>query len=185
MAAQEKHGETQRNDSPKDPAYGGSKHANDLRGSEPDLARMVWVLQAQQSKCLWERRRLRARTTAQHPEKAKQKERARTRKRSSALAKCLLHHHGLVYLKTSTRGGMSIFLKVTTNWRAGCKKSACPVRREGRSFPSSLPLSGANPPPAAGRRIHSFTQEKKAAHPISSTRKNLSISLKRTRMPII
>src|SRR6516164_7406338 len=141
MAAQEKHGETQRNDSPKDPAYGGSKHANDLRGSEPDLARMVWVLQAQQSKCLWERRRLRARTTAQHPEKAKQKERARTRKRSSALAKCLLHHHGLVYLKTSTRGGMSIFLKVTTNWRAGCKKSACPVRREGRSFPSSLPLS--------------------------------------------
>src|SRR6516165_6118873 len=73
MAAQEKHGETQRDDSPKDPAYGGSKHANDLRGSEPDLARMVWVLQAQQSKCLWERRRLRARTTAQHPEKAKQK----------------------------------------------------------------------------------------------------------------
>ena len=36
---------------------------------------------------------------------------------------------------------MSILLKVTTNWRAGCKKSACPVRREGRSFPSSLPLS--------------------------------------------
>jgi hypothetical protein len=29
---------------------------------------------------------------------------------------------------------MSIFLKVTTNWRAGCKKFACPVRREGRSF---------------------------------------------------
>src|SRR5262249_52698437 len=141
MAAQEKHGKTQRDDSPKDPAYGGSKHANDLRGSEPDLARMVWVLQAQQSKCLWERRRLRARTTAQHPEKAKQKERARTRKRSSALAKCLLHHNGLVYLKTSTRCGMSILLKVTTNWRAGCKKSACPVRREGRSFPSSLPLS--------------------------------------------
>src|SRR5262252_5973692 len=140
MAAQEKHGKTQRDDSPKDPAYGGSKHANDLRGSEPDLARMVWVLQAQQSKCLWERRRLRARTTAQHPEKAKQKERARTRKRSSALAKCLLHHNGLVHLKTSTRCGMSIFLKVTTNWRAGCKKSACPVRREGRSFPSSLPL---------------------------------------------
>src|SRR5262249_39372441 len=141
MAAQEKHGKTQRDDSPKDPAYGGSKHANDLRGSEPDLARMVWVLQAQQSKCLWERRRLRARTTAQHPEKAKQKERARTRKRSSALAKCLLHHNGLVYLKTSTRCGMSILLKVTTKWRAGCKKSACPVRREGRSFPSSLPLS--------------------------------------------
>ena len=38
---------------------------------------------------------------------------------------------------------MSILLKVTTNWRAGCKKSACPVRREGRSFPSSLPLSAA------------------------------------------
>ena len=140
MAAQEKHGETQRNDSPKDPAYGGSKHANDLRGSEPDLARMVWVLQAQQSKCLWERRRLRARTTAQHPEKAKQKERARTRKRSSALAKCLLHHHGLVLLKTSSRRGLPIFLKVTTDWRAEWEKFARSVRREGRSFPSSLPL---------------------------------------------
>ncbi len=29
----------------------------------------------------------------------------------------------------------------TTNWRAGCGKSACPVRREGRPNPSSLPLS--------------------------------------------
>src|SRR4029077_16422329 len=106
---------------------------------------MVWVLQAQQSKCLWERRRLRARPTAQHPKKAKQEERARTRKRSSALAKCLLHHNGLVHLKASTRCGVSIFLKVTTNWRAGCKKFACPVRREGRSFPSSLPLSGPTP----------------------------------------
>src|SRR6201982_4211570 len=95
---------------------------------------MGWVLQAQQSKCLWGRRGLRARPTAQHPEKAKQEERARTRKRSSALAKCLLHHNGLVHLKASTRCGMSLFLKVTTNWRAGCKKFACPVRREGRSF---------------------------------------------------
>src|SRR4029077_9024486 len=114
---------------------------------------MVWVLQAQQSKCLWERRRLRARPTAQHPKKAKQEERARTRKRSSALAKCLLHHNGLVHLKASTRCGVSIFLKVTTNWRAGCKKFACPVRREGRSFPSSLPLSGPtdSPPTVSGK----------------------------------
>src|SRR6201981_3088161 len=35
-----------------------------------------------------------------------------------------------IHLKTSTRYGMSIFLKLTTNWRAGCKKFACPVRRE-------------------------------------------------------
>src|SRR6201981_2987620 len=105
---------------------------------------MVWVLQAQQSKCLWERRRLRARPTAQHPEKAKQEERARTRKRSSALAKRLLHHNGLVHLKTSTRCGMSIFLKVTTNWRAGCKKFACPVRREGRSFLRPYPYRPPN-----------------------------------------
>src|ERR1700756_1518439 len=105
---------------------------------------MVWVLQAQQSKCLWERRRLRARPTAQHPEKAKQEERARTRKRSSALAKRLLHHNGLVHLKTSTRCGMSIFLKVTTNWRAGCKKVACPVRREGRSFLRPYPYPTSN-----------------------------------------
>src|ERR1700751_4093505 len=48
-------------------------YANDLRGSEPELARMVWVLQAQQSKCLWERRRLRARPTAQHESETKRK----------------------------------------------------------------------------------------------------------------
>src|SRR6516165_2293367 len=34
------------------PQNGWSKHANDLRGSEPDLARMVWVFQARQSKRL-------------------------------------------------------------------------------------------------------------------------------------
>src|ERR1700757_1007610 len=132
MAAQEKHGQTQREHSPKDPAYGRSKHANNLRGSEPNLARMVWVFQAQQSKCLWPHRRLRARPIAQHPQKAKQQERPRARKRSSALAKRLLHHNGLVLLKRSSLRSLSIFLKVTTNWRAECGRAACSVRREGR-----------------------------------------------------
>src|SRR5262249_52279957 len=143
MAAQEKHGQTQRDDSPKDPAYGWSKHANDLRGSEPDLARMVWVLQAQQSKCLWERRRLvrgRLRSILRKRNNKKGRGRGSDHQR---WPKRLLHHNGLVHLKASTRCGMSIFLKVTTNWRAGCKKFACPVRREGRGFPSSLPLSHA------------------------------------------
>src|SRR5215831_6784356 len=99
-----------------------------------NLARLVWVLQARQSKCLGGHRRLRARTPAQHPEKAKQEERASKRKRSPTLAKCLLFHHGLVLLRTSSCRGLSIFLKATTNWRAGCEKFACPVRREGRSF---------------------------------------------------
>src|ERR1700756_5504500 len=33
-----------------------------------------------------------------------------------------------------------IFSQVTTNWRAGCRRSASPVRREGQSSPLSLPL---------------------------------------------
>src|SRR5271170_2237642 len=57
------------------------------------------------------------------------------------MAQCLLHHGWLVLLKTSACGGLPIFFEVTTNWRAGCQKLACPVRREGRPESSSLPLS--------------------------------------------
>src|SRR5271157_6174510 len=57
------------------------------------------------------------------------------------MAQCLLHHGWLVLLKTGACCGLPIFLEVTTNWRAGCQKFACPVRREGRSESSSLPLS--------------------------------------------
>jgi len=113
---------------------GGTEHASDLRGSEPDLARMVWVLQTQQSERLWTNRRIHARTTAQHPTKAKKEERSRTRNRSSTLAQRLLYHDGLVFLRTSSSKGLPIFLKVTTNWRAECEKFACSVRWEGRSF---------------------------------------------------
>src|SRR6202011_1807527 len=34
-------------------------------------------------------------------------------------------------------------LGLTTNWRAGCRRSASPVRREGQAVPLSLPLSRA------------------------------------------
>src|ERR1700692_868152 len=49
----------------------------------------------------------------------------------------------LVLLKTGACCGLPIFFEVTTNWRAGCQKLACPVRREGRPESSSLPLSNA------------------------------------------
>ena len=55
-------------------------------------------------------------------------------------AQCLLHHGWPVLLKTGACCGLPIFFEVTTNWRAGCQKLACPVRREGRPE-SSLPLS--------------------------------------------
>src|SRR6202521_6256341 len=58
------------------------------------------------------------------------------------MAQCLLHHGWLVLLKTGACCGLPIFFEVTTNWRAGCQKLACPVRREGRPESSSLPLSG-------------------------------------------
>src|ERR1700674_4920217 len=57
------------------------------------------------------------------------------------MAQCLLHHGWLVLLKTGACCGLPIFFEVTTNWRAGCQKLACPVRREGRPESSSLPLS--------------------------------------------
>jgi len=56
-------------------------------------------------------------------------------------AQCLLHHGWPVLLKTGACCGLPIFFEVTTNWRAGCQKLACPVRREGRPESSSLPLS--------------------------------------------
>src|SRR5271165_2789160 len=59
------------------------------------------------------------------------------------MAQCLLHHGWLVLLKTGACCGLPIFFEVTTNWRAGCQKLACPVRREGRPESSSLPLSVA------------------------------------------
>src|SRR5580704_17361061 len=57
------------------------------------------------------------------------------------MAQCLLLHGWLVLLKTGACRGLPIFFEVTTNWRAGCQKFACPVRREGRPESSSLPLS--------------------------------------------
>src|ERR1700720_1886160 len=59
------------------------------------------------------------------------------------MAQCLLLHGWLVLLKTGACCGLPIFFEVTTNWRAGCQKLACPVRREGRPESSSLPLSNA------------------------------------------
>src|SRR5271165_2770438 len=60
------------------------------------------------------------------------------------MAKCLLLRGWLVLLKTGACCGLPIFFEVTTNWRAGCQKLACPVRREGRPESSSLPLSVAS-----------------------------------------
>jgi hypothetical protein len=61
------------------------------------------------------------------------------------MAQYLLHYGWLVLLKTGACCGLPIFFEVTTNWRAGCQKLACPVRREGRPESSSLPLSVATP----------------------------------------
>src|SRR5260221_7430094 len=57
------------------------------------------------------------------------------------MAQCLLLRGRFVLLKTSTCRGLPIFMKATTNWRAGCGRSACPVRREGVRHLASLPLS--------------------------------------------
>src|SRR5580704_16253417 len=56
------------------------------------------------------------------------------------MAQCLLLHGWLVLLKTGACRGLPIFFEVTTNWRAGCQKFACPVRREGRPESSSASL---------------------------------------------
>ncbi len=50
----------------------------------------------------------------------------------------------------------------TTNWRAGCGKSASPVRREGRRKPMrcSYPYrnKGIGSPPPRGRRLDAGTR---------------------------
>src|SRR5208282_2750401 len=80
------------------------------------------------------------------------------------MAQCPLHHGWLVLLKTGACCGLSIFFEVTTNWRAGCQKLACPVRREGRPESSSLPLSRHTSLSSAG------TAELRLATSHSSTR---------------
>ena len=45
---------------------------------------------------------------------------------------CLLHRDGADMPETAPSSGVPISIKSrTTNWRAGCGKSASPVRREG------------------------------------------------------
>src|SRR5271165_1521999 len=112
-----------------------------LRGSESHTERLVWVLPAQCAARFRVHRWLCARAVAQHPQAPDETERPGQRKRSLPMAKYLLLRGGLVLLKTGTHCGMPIFLKVTTNWRAGSKKFGSPVRREGQSLPLSLPLS--------------------------------------------
>jgi hypothetical protein len=44
-------------------------------------------------------------------------------------------------LKGALDASADLLRRLTTNWRAGCEKFACPVRREGRSLSFVLPLS--------------------------------------------
>ena len=44
-------------------------------------------------------------------------------------------------LRRALDASADLLWRLTTNWRAGCKKFASPVRREGRSFPSCFPSS--------------------------------------------
>ncbi|HEV3210763.1 MAG TPA: hypothetical protein VGY91_10910, partial [Chthoniobacterales bacterium] len=56
------------------------------------------------------------------------------------LAKRLLHHDGLVFLKTSPLGGLPIFLKVNHQLESRTRENR-PFGSEGAKLPSSLPLS--------------------------------------------
>src|SRR3984893_4545130 len=112
-----------------------------LRESESHTERLVWVLPAQCAARLGVNGWLCARAVAQYPQVPDETERPGQRKRSLPMAKYLLLRGGLVLLKTSAHCGLPIFSQVTTNWRAGCRRSASPVRREGQSLPLSLPLS--------------------------------------------
>ena len=44
---------------------------------------------------------------------------------------------------------VGLLAKLITNWRAGCGRPACPVRREGRVLSPFLPLSSSDPSPAS------------------------------------
>src|SRR5208282_856638 len=87
------------------------------------------------------------------------------------MAQCPLHHGWLVLLKTGACCGLSIFFEVTTNWRAGCQKLACPVRREGRPESSSLPLSLSE----ARHTAYAPNRERRTAPSLSDARMLLDI----------
>jgi hypothetical protein len=55
------------------------------------------------------------------------------------MAKRLLHHNGLVLLKTGSSDGLPIFLKVNHQLESRMPETACSVRREGRRHTASLP----------------------------------------------
>ena len=50
---------------------------------------------------------------------------------------------------------VGLLAKLITNWRAGCGRPACPVRREGRVLFPSLPLSTGNQAHLSGSTHHS------------------------------
>ena len=75
-----------------------------------------------------------------------------TRSGSSALAQCLLCGARVVLLGYGPCYRLSVLSRgKTTNWRAGCGRSACPVRREGDSNSIGSPypyrLKSAHRPP--------------------------------------
>src|SRR6266513_462790 len=63
----------------------------------------------------------------------------RSETRQSTLAECFLYHAGAVLSCYGPCAGASILSEVNPIWRAGCGRSASPVRREGERNQSFLP----------------------------------------------
>ena len=85
-------------------------------------------------------------SAAEHPSAAAGSERDRidARRRSDTLAECLLCQTWAVQLAGQPMMRFASPLAGnTTNWRAGCGRSACPVRREGEAMPLPTPIAPA------------------------------------------
>src|SRR5438874_6848828 len=82
---------------------------------------------------------------AHDPTQTSQAARPRPRTRPSTLVQCLLRRSGTDLLSLSSQPGEPCSITEPTNWRAGCGKSASPVRREGRGqslVPTPIELEG-------------------------------------------
>ena len=140
-AAEEEPGQVEGRPPSQDGAQQRAQPDADRRVAESNAARMVWLLSALSAERVRGPGQLDARPIAQHPAEACASTRSGPRRGPSTLAERLLRRPGPLQLVWRPWTVAPVPHGLIINWRAGCGKPACPVRREGQPTRLSLPLS--------------------------------------------